>query len=79
MIGAARARTPQNITALSDGPTAELAAAWGTTTFRDHAPRVAGEAASQAAARQVQQLLRDWGLSPAPGSGEDVARAYEKE
>ena len=56
-----------------------LLAVWGTTTLRDHAARVAGEAASQAADRQVQQLLRDWGLSPAPGSGEDVARAYEKE
>jgi len=60
-----------------------LLAVWGYTTLREHAARVAEQAAAEAAGlaadRQVQQLLRDWGLSPQPGAGEDVARAYEKE
>ncbi len=77
--GATVALTAAAIVLAAVGIGVGLLAVWGATTLRDHAARIAAEAAGQAADRQVQQLLRDWGLSPAPESGEDVARAYEKE
>ena len=60
-----------------------VAAFWGWNTLKSHAASIAAEAAekaaSEAASRQVQSLLREWGVSEPATSGDDIAQAYEKE
>ncbi len=60
-----------------------VAAFWGWNTLKSHAASVAAEAAekaaSEAASRQVQNLLREWGVSEPTTSGDEIAQAYEKE
>lgn len=59
-----------------------LLAVWGYTTLREHATNVArtvaAKAASEAADRNVQELLRQWGLSEEENA-EAVAKSYEQE
>jgi hypothetical protein len=60
-----------------------LLAIWGYTTLREHAEntaiRVADETVNAAVDKKIQEILQFWDPSSDRGSGDEVARAYERE
>ncbi len=58
-----------------------LLAVWGYSALREHAGNIADKAATAAADKAVQKLLRDWGLDGTKddSQSEDIAKAYSGE
>jgi len=58
-----------------------LLAVWGYSALREHAGNIADKAATAAADKAVQKLLRNWGLDGTKddSQSEDIAKAYSGE